>query len=963
MSTLRPVMDFESGETSLEIRRVTVHERMSDVFTIDVLARSSDENVDINAIVGKGAALGAIAENGFMAWSGIVNHMEQTKPADESHGQSTYVLRIVPALWLLTQRRNHRIFQHEKTKDIVQKILDEYRIEASWELSEEHPKHEYRVQYGETDFAFVNRLLEEAGIAYYFKGELAGTKGKSKLVISDGPTHGGSIGKINYYEAPNEGQLSGLYMTDVRLIHGVRPGKVTYRDFTKRKPSLDLFDTSSFEFAPGEEIEEKYEQYFYFPNVSRLDASNADEVLPVADDKSTARHDKKENKRRADIAIQAARFGKRTVDFRSNHPKLNAAAVFSIEDHPRDQLSPDTKLMVLESHFFITELDWTVLGTAVFADVPYRPKIQTPKPTVAGIQTAMVVGPPGQEIYTDEYGRVRVRFHWDRVGKFDDNATCWLRVSQAWAGNRFGNTLVPRIGQEVIVQFFEGDPDQPAVIGRLFNQTTQVPRKLPDFKTQSILRTATTPHTAGKFNEIMFEDKAGEELYFVQAERDMLKLVKRNDTERTGEDRTIVVGEGQVRAIAHSDSLQVGKQHLVKMVKVNDLKIPDMGDPDVTPLETFIEMKEPKITLTTGKATLVLDGPNITLEAKGGIRFTVDGQMIIKGSMVFLNVMGGAAPKQADRDVKDAVVKPDRMIGAVEKLIWQPYEATLARKEQLVDLTIKHRAPPPAPPKQKSCAELWNDYEGEAQKILDAAGDDVMKRNKIINGAYADLALEHPEFTWAGEAAYASKQVGCGMEHAAQLADKWYVPSFVPNFAKNMLAKTNRDIFMDAYPAHKFYADHGAKRLRECGSERKEFPLTEATKKAFDDLDKYKETKDPALLKSHSRNMLDHEQRELAQSTAYANKRMRAMLVGSQQGSKVAPKFAPPAELVFEPGCDGKRKTVFQGWDLGNEQQRMEWVNGDMEKTYYNLVNNEPEVHAAQLRQLRQTGVSNGGSY
>jgi type VI secretion system secreted protein VgrG len=686
MSTVRPILEFEGGETSLEVRRLTVHERIDEFFTVDVLARSPDHNLDIDAIVGKGAAIGAIAENGFFAWSGLCNHMEQTKPADSQTGHSTYVLRIVPALWLLTQRRGHRIYQHVTTQDIVTKLLDEYSIKATWELNDDHPIHEYRVQYGETDYDFVTRLLEEAGISFFFKPELAGTTAESKLFFSDAPHERASIGKVPYYQAPNAGQLSGLFMSDVRLMTAIRPGKVTYRDFTFRKPSLALIDSSEFSLQKDEKLEEKYEQYHYFPNVARYDKDGASDVLPVADDKSTARHDNDENKRRAEMGAEAVRWGKRTVDFRSNHPALNAASIFQIDDHPREQLAPGKKLMVVEAHFMLTELDWNVLGTAVFAETPYRPKIDTARPTISGVQTAMVVGPPGQEIYTDEFGRVRVRFHWDREGEFNDDATCWLRVSQAWAGNRFGTMFVPRVGQEVIVQFFEGDPDQPVVIGRLFNQTTLVPRKLPDHKTQSTVRTASSPQTDGKFNEIMFDDAAGKELYFFQAQRDLLRLTKRNDTERVGEDRTIIVGEGRVSAVAHSDSLQVGKQHLVKMVTVNDLKIPDMGDPSVTELDTWIEMVDPKITLTTGECTIVLDGPDITVDAKGGIRFTSDGKMIIKGSIVYLNVMSGSATASSSKKVKDAIEKPDRMIGTIEELFWTPYEKKLARKDQTVAL-------------------------------------------------------------------------------------------------------------------------------------------------------------------------------------------------------------------------------------------------------------------------------------
>ncbi|MBW2456925.1 MAG: type VI secretion system tip protein VgrG, partial [Deltaproteobacteria bacterium] len=571
--TVRPKLEFESGESTLQVRRVAVHERISDLFTVDVLARSPDADVDLGAIVGKGAAVGAEGELGIIAWSGVCNHIEQTKPADERLGQSSYLLRIVPAMWLLTQRRGHRIFQHLSTPDIVKQILGEYSIEPKLTLSEEHPKHEYCVQYGETDYAFVCRLLEEGGITFFFDAEVSGGSAKSILTLSDAPQHGSSVGTIDYFDTPNDGRITGAFLSDVHLVHGVRPGTATRRDFDFRRPQLVLRDSSEFPLAKGEKVEDPYEQYLYSPGGSLIEVDSADDPQDVADDKSFARHAQKENKRRVDIRAEGLRYGKRRVEFRTNHPELTAAALFAIEHHPRPQLASDQQLMVIESNIVITELEWTVLGTAVFAEVPYRPELRTEKPRVAGVQTAMVVGPPGQEIYTDEYGRVRVRFHWDREGAFDDNATCWLRVSQAWAGTGFGAMLVPRIGQEVIVDFFEGDPDQPLVVGRLFNETTRVPRKLPDHETQSIWRSASSPQTDGFFNEIMLDDKAGKELYFVQAQRDLLALTKHDRTERTGKDRTAVVGEARVAAVGWSDSVHVGKQHLAKMVTINDLGI------------------------------------------------------------------------------------------------------------------------------------------------------------------------------------------------------------------------------------------------------------------------------------------------------------------------------------------------------------------------------------------------------
>jgi type VI secretion system secreted protein VgrG len=686
--TVRPKLELESGETSLEVRRVSVVERISDLFTVDVVARSPDADLDIAAIVGKGAAMGAEAELGTIAWSGVCNHMEQIKPAAEATGRSSYLMRIVPSMWLLTQRRGHRIFQHISTPDLVKQILGEYSIDPKLTISETHPKHEYRVQYGETDYAFVARLLEEAGITFYFDAEVSGGSAKSILTLCDAPQHAPSVGPIDYYDTPNDGQIGGCFMTDVHLAHGVRPGTATYRDFDFRKPRLVLRDSSEFPLAKGEKVEDPYEHYVYAPGLSLIEVDSADDPQDVADDKSFARHVQEENKRRAGMRAEALRYGKRKVDYRTNHPELTAGAIFSIDNHPRPQLASDKKLLVIESNIHISELEWTVLGTAVFAEVPYRPEIRTEKPRVAGVQTAMVVGPPGQEIYTDEYGRVRVRFHWDREGAFDDNATCWLRVSQAWAGTGFGSMLIPRVGHEVIVDFFDGDPDQPMVVGRLFNETTRVPRKLPDHKTQSIWRSASSPQTDGHFNEIMLEDNAGKELYFVQAQRDLLTLTKHDHTERTGEDRTAVVGEARVAAVGWSDSLQVGKQHLAKMVTINDLKIPKMGDPDVSPLDTWVEMVDQRITLTTGEATILLDGGDITIDAKGGLRFTTDGRLIIKGSKVLMNISSGQASGSADKAVSDKVAKPDRMIGSVAKLFWESQVAKLSRTEQTITFGV-----------------------------------------------------------------------------------------------------------------------------------------------------------------------------------------------------------------------------------------------------------------------------------
>jgi type VI secretion system secreted protein VgrG len=281
--------------------------------------------------------------------------------------------------------------------------------------------------------------------------------------------------------------------------------------------------------------------------------------------------------------------------------------------------------------------EWGLAGEAVFASQPYRPQVVTPKPRIEGLQSAIVVGPPGQEIHTDEFERVRVRFHWDREGEWDDSRTCWIRVSQGWAGAMYGQMMIPRIGQEVIVDFLDGDPDQPVIIGRLYNATAQVPYPLPKFKTRSTWKSDSSPDSNG-YNEIMFEDSAGKEIVWMQAQKDLAKVVKRNESERTGANRSFVVGSNRSATIGANDSVEVGVKHSIVIVEPKDLQILKLGQPVVEPKKTKIEMSDKKVLLTTGDATILLDGPDIFIEAKEGINILAEGEVIIQGGPnVYLN--------------------------------------------------------------------------------------------------------------------------------------------------------------------------------------------------------------------------------------------------------------------------------------------------------------------------------------
>ncbi|UQA55603.1 type VI secretion system Vgr family protein [Polyangium aurulentum] len=601
-------LSFESGEQTLSVRSFSVHEGISTLFSATIIARSPKEDIDLESIVGKAA--GFLMVGGLLtprAWTGIVSHMEQLEvepPTGTSLGLSTYLIRIVPQLWMLTQRRGNRIFQKTTIPKIVGKILEEYGIKPTLKISEDHPEHEYRVQYNETDFAFISRLMEEEGISYWF-GQTTGQKGLvSELILSDKPTSGEARSAIRHVDNPNQATGSKEFITRVHLAHQVRPGAALIRDYDFEKPTFVLKGD-----ADKTKPEDFYEQYVY---------------------EHGAFTDPTKGKARADIMLQADRGLKRHITFETNAHDLGPGTIFGIDNHPRDDLDPGKKLLVLEAlHEGIPDGEWSTSGDAVFAESPYRTPQRTPRPKINGLQSAIVVGPEGEEIYCDEYGRVRVQFHWDRDGKYDEQSSCWIRVSQGWAGTAYGMMAIPRVGQEVLVGFWEGNPDEPVIVGRLYNAKSRVPYKLPDERTKSTWKSKT--YKGQGFNEIMFEDAAGKELVYIQAQRDLSKLVKVHETERTGANRTMVVGANRSSVVGGVDATVVGSKYSLVMATPKDLKVEAMGQPEVEAKETMIEMVDEKITLTTGKATVVLDGSTITLKADGNIEIKAGGEVVIHG--------------------------------------------------------------------------------------------------------------------------------------------------------------------------------------------------------------------------------------------------------------------------------------------------------------------------------------------
>jgi type VI secretion system secreted protein VgrG len=592
---------------ALSVRHASVREVIHAPFQVGVMARTRNSAIDLSTVVGKPARLTIVPSSSDAAtfrgrvWSGLCSFMEQAQA--EITGESTYFLQIVPRLWLLGHRRYCRIFQQKTHPEIVRAILQEHGVTARWTIDDAaHRKLEYRVQYNEPDLDFVHRMIEEAGITYFFTDE----SGDTELVFADAPqSRTRRAAPLHFTDNPSRSPPGIDHVTHVTLSEAVASGSYRVRDYDFRNPSFGMMGHAPGQRAPEVELE----QYRYLPGYSLVETPSRGGGTPVADDRGVYRGDSDFADERARRALAGIRAQKRHVQYHASAADLAPGVVFTVLDHPHPELQHP--LLAVESTLEgAPGSGFTITGRAVLANVPYRPLLSTRKPRVYGPQSAIVVGPGSDEIHVDERGRVRVQFRWDEEHAFDEQSSCWIRVSQSWAGPGYGSMLIPRVGHEVLVGFLDGDPDQPIVVGRVYNETNTIPYDLPQNKAVSTWKSRSTPRDDG-FNEIKFDDNAGRELFYIQAERNLRKLVKVNES--------ITVGNNRSASIGAVNSISVGTKHEVTVAQ------PATPPPTIPP--TRFTMIDKKITLTTGEATIEIDGPNILLRANGNIALDADGDI------------------------------------------------------------------------------------------------------------------------------------------------------------------------------------------------------------------------------------------------------------------------------------------------------------------------------------------------
>jgi type VI secretion system secreted protein VgrG len=497
-------------------------ESISGLFHFELEMVSGDANLDFSKIVGKSATVAlALGESENRYINGIVTRFVQT---GGNLDFATYRAELRPWLWWLTLRTDSRIFQAKSSPEIIKSVFSDLGFaDFKDQLTGAYAARDYCVQYQESAFDFVSRLMEEEGIYYFFEH----AAGKHTLVLADDSgaiVECPNLAKARFRpETGTQDDLDVVYRW--ALEEQAVPKKYAADDYNFETPSTELL--ASEEASSG-----RMEVYEYPGGHSAKSGGDA----------------------RAKIRLQELQHPARSVRGDSFCRAFTPGCKFTLAGHFRDDLN-DTYVLRRVAHS-ATHEEYSNTFEAYPLTLPYRPPRVTAKARVNGAQTATVVGKSGEEIWTDKYGRVKVQFHWDREGKKDENSSCWVRVAQGWAGSSWGSLFLPRIGQEVIVSFVEGDPDRPLVTGSVYNAEKTVPYTLPDEQTKSTVK-SNSSKGGGGFNEIRFEDKKDAEEVFVHAQKDMTikvendrkKDVLHDEIATIKNDRTATIQEGNEKLV------------------------------------------------------------------------------------------------------------------------------------------------------------------------------------------------------------------------------------------------------------------------------------------------------------------------------------------------------------------------------------------------------------------------------
>jgi type VI secretion system secreted protein VgrG len=589
------------GKDVLVLTGFQGREEMSRLFSYTLDLVSENTSIGANAIVGKPISWSVHPIGGEVRhFHGIVQQF--SAGVVDRRELREYSAVVVPSLWLLTRTTDCRIFQNKSVPDIVKIILGDAGLtDYKMNLSGTYPTLEYCVQYRESDFDFLSRMLEEYGIFYYVEH----SADRHVLMFCDQ--------KSGYKDLPGK---KVRFMDDAQAARSVnswrhkcqfRSGKWAQTDYNFETPSGPLLtNTDALVKVPGAE---KFEQFDYPGRYGKK--PDGDPLTKVRMEEEETHFDTVSGVGTCNAFSPGFKFA--LTGFKAEEGKTYVLT--AVEHTARDTSYAAGGETQMYANTF----------TCIPDSVTFRPECTTPRTGIWGPQTAVVVGPKGEEIYTDKYGRVKVQFHWDRLGKKDENSSCWVRVSQNWAGKNWGVAFWPRIGQEVIVDFLEGDPDRPIITGRVYNAEQMPPYAMPANQTQSVLKTRSSKNgTTENFNELRFEDKKGSEEIYLHAEKDFNRVVENNDTLKVGSSK----------ADDGSQTIEIWKDRTETIKTGNKKSLVEKGNREIQ-----IDMGNDALTIKMGNQTTKLDLGKSETEAMQSIELKV-GQSSLKIDQTGVTIKG-----------------------------------------------------------------------------------------------------------------------------------------------------------------------------------------------------------------------------------------------------------------------------------------------------------------------------------
>ena len=615
-------------------------------FRVSVLSARGDIKAD--EVLGKSVSVVlSTPRTTQREFNGLAAAFFQLGPEGRYH---RYLIVVRPWTWLLTRTSDCRIFQDKTVREVIEEVFKEHPYaDFEFQLTANYRTWRYCVQYRETDFNFIARLMEQEGMHFFFRHQ----GGKHTLVIADG-SHA-HVPAPHYESVPYldpEAQET-RYEEGIRhWSHGceIQPTSFMARDFNFEKPRADM----QADAAPARPLAHQYQAQF--------------EIFDYPGEYA----EPGEGQRYARVRVEELRHQFDLFNGESNAHGLASGGVFKLLRHPR--VDQNQKYLIVGADYQLEESPhesgegsgevFSVRFRGIPAAQTFQPLRLTPKPMVQGPQTAIVVGAQGDEIYTDKYGRVKVQFHWDRYGNNDENSSCWIRVAQNWAGQNWGMIAIPRVGQEVIVDFLEGDPDQPIITGRVYNADQMPPYDLPANMTQTGIKSRSSQGGGvGNYNEIRFEDKTGSEHLLIHAEKDQMIEVENDETHSVGHDRKKTVDNDETTEVKNNRTETVGND---ETITVKNNRTETVGNDETITVNNHRKktVQGNEVTSITGNRVEEVQG-NESVEVTGRLAHTIAGAAKYTSDTSITLIVGGSTveikPEQITLTFGGSSIKIDAM--------------------------------------------------------------------------------------------------------------------------------------------------------------------------------------------------------------------------------------------------------------------------------------------------------------